>query len=147
MRSTTVQKVAAYGLAAFFVFIGAQKFGAENPIFALIAERSGLSLFEPFIRVAVGVAELVAAGLLAFGATRLFGAVLGLGLLLGAIGFHLSPWLGVVVPVPVEAPIGGGLFVAALLFTALNAFVLYGLRAEVGSLLGGAQTVSAPAIR
>ena len=101
-------------LAAGFVFFGVQKFGAENIVFETLAERSGISLFEPYIRYLTGVGELAAAVLLLLPRTRLVGALVGLGLLVGAIGFHLSPWLGINVPT-----IGHGLFYTALAMTGL----------------------------
>ncbi len=101
-------------LAAGFVFFGVQKFGAENIVFETLAERSGIFLFEPYIRYLTGVGELTAAVLLLLPRTRLVGALIGLGLLVGAIGFHLSPWLGINVPT-----IGHGLFYTALAMTAL----------------------------
>ena len=55
---------AALLLAAFLAFMGIQKFvplGEPNLIFSIIAERSGISLFEPAVRMLVGVAELFAA--------------------------------------------------------------------------------------
>ncbi len=82
-------------LAAFFVFMGLQKFGAENVIFATIAQKSGFGFFEPYVRMLTGVLEIVAALLLILPKTRAKGVLLSLGLLLGAIGFHLSPWLGI----------------------------------------------------
>jgi uncharacterized membrane protein len=101
-------------LAIGFAFFGVQKFGAENIVFETIAERSGISLFEPTIRYLTGLAELAVAGLFLIPRTRLLAALGGFGLLVGAIGFHLSPWLGINVPT-----IGHGLF-----FTALALFVL-----------------------
>ena len=85
-------------LAAGFIFFGVQKFGAENIVFETIAERSGLGFFEPHVRMMTGVAELLSAVLLLVPKTRLLGALAGTGVLLGAIGFHLSPWLGINVP-------------------------------------------------
>jgi len=82
-------------LAAFLVMMGAQKFGAENIIFATIAERSGVSLFEPVIRMATGAGELGAALLLLIPRTRLFGALGAVVIIGGAILFHLSSWLGI----------------------------------------------------
>lgn len=103
-------------LAAGFVFFGVQKFGAENIVFETLAERSGIFLFEPYIRYLTGIGELTAAVLLLLlPRTRLVGALIGLGLLVGAIGFHLSPWLGINVPT-----IGHGLFYTALAMTALT---------------------------
>jgi len=102
-------------LGAGFLFFGAQKFGATNPVFAIIAERSGLPIFEPVIRQITGVAELLAGALLLVPVTRKAASLLGLAILFGAIGFHLSPWLGINVP-----GIGHGLFFTAVIMTGLN---------------------------
>jgi uncharacterized membrane protein YphA (DoxX/SURF4 family) len=96
-------------LAAGFIFFGVQKFGTENIVFETIAQRSGISFFEPYMRMFTGVAELAVALLLLIPRTRLLGALGGAGLLIGAIGFHLSPWLGINVPT-----IGHFLFIAAV---------------------------------
>ena len=101
--------ILALMLAAFFVFMGAQKFGAENIIFAAIAKNSGIGLFEPFVRMATGAAELLTAVLLILPKTRMKGALLALAVLLGAIGFHLSPWLGI----SIEG-MGNSLFIMAI---------------------------------
>ncbi len=95
---TASRWVLALALAAFFVFMGVQKFGAENVIFATIANRSGIALFEPVIRMIVGASELLSAALLVWPKMRRHGARLAILILLGAIGFHLSPWLGLNVP-------------------------------------------------
>ncbi len=86
--------------AALVVLVGLPKFvGPEpNPIFALIAGRTGVDLFEPYIRYATGAAELTAALLLIIPRTRFYGALLAGGVTLGAIAFHLSPFLGVQIP-------------------------------------------------
>jgi len=52
-------------------------------------------LFEPFGRWAVGSAELVASILLFIPRTRIFGAGIALGIISGAIFFHLFTPLGV----------------------------------------------------
>lgn len=91
----------ALGFAGALVFlVGLPKFiGPDpNPIFALIAGRTGVDLFEPYIRYATGAAELTAALLLIIPRTRFFGALLAGSVTLGAIGFHLSPFLGVQIP-------------------------------------------------
>lgn len=98
-----------------FIFFGVQKFGAENIVFETIAERSGMAFFEPYVRMFTGISELAVAVLLLIPRTRMAGAVLGLGLLVGAIGFHLSPWLGINVPT-----IGHFLFFAALAMSAVS---------------------------
>lgn len=109
MSTSKLPTVLSLALAAGFVFFGVQKFGAENIVFETIAERSGISFFEPGVRMFTGIAELVTALLLIMPKTRLTGSLAGLGLLVGAIGFHLSPWLGINVPT-----IGHFLFIAAV---------------------------------
>ncbi len=71
-----------------------------HPVFGLIAARSGIGLFEPGLRYVTGVLELAAAILLIIPRTRAWGAKLAGAVVLGAIAFHLSPWLGVQVPDP-----------------------------------------------
>jgi uncharacterized membrane protein YphA (DoxX/SURF4 family) len=96
-----VSWVLAVGLAAALVFmVGLPKFvgPTPNPIFALIEGRSGIGLFEPELRYLTGVGEFLAAILLVVPATRLLGALLAGAITLSAIGFHLSPWLGVQLP-------------------------------------------------
>jgi len=117
-------------LAAGFVFFGAQKFGAENIVFETLAERSGIALFEPYIRIFTGVSEIAAAILLLIPRTRLVGALMGLGLLVGAIGFHLSPWLGINVPT-----IGHFLFITACIMTLLSVVNVVVLRKSGAKLL------------
>ncbi len=109
-------------LAAGFIVFGVQKFGATNPVFSIIAERSGIDLFEPLVRRLTGVAELATAILLLIPnmKSRLLGSVLALGVLGGAIVFHLSPWLGINVP-----GIGHGLFFTAVAMFVLNGVLLY----------------------
>ena len=132
-------------LAAFMVFMGSQKFGAENPIFARIAEQSDIALFEPVIRMATGVAELVAAVLillaLFMGLFRGLGALLSTGIIGGAIGFHLSPWLGISAPVGVDANgelvYSSMLFIMAVVFFVISAALTWLDREELGKLLPG----------
>jgi len=117
--------ILSFIVAAGFIFFGVQKFGATNPIFSIIAERSGISLFEPVIRMLTGVAELGTAVLILIPRTRLLGALAGLGVLIGAIGFHLSPWLGI----NVEG-IGHGLFITAVIMLVLTAVLFSRVRKE-----------------
>ena len=119
-------------VAAGFIFFGVQKFGATNPIFSIIAERTGISLFEPVIRTLTGVAELGVAALILIPRTRLLGALGGVGLVVGAVGFHLSPWLGINVP-----GIGHGLFITALVLLALTATLFLVLRKQGYTLFSG----------
>ncbi len=87
-------------LAVLLFAVGIQKFiGLDpNPVFGLIEARSGLGFFEPGMRYATGVLEIIAVLLALWPATRMRGAQLGLAVALGAIAFHLSPWLGIQLP-------------------------------------------------
>ncbi|MEO1040471.1 MAG: DoxX family protein [Pseudomonadota bacterium] len=115
-------------LAAFMVFIGVQKFGGDNTVFSYIAAQSGLSIFEPGVRLLTGLAELLAAALLVGGffiaRLRGLGGLLSLGVIGGAIVFHLSPWLGINAPVAFDE--AGGyvfspiLFIMAVVFFSLS---------------------------
>lgn len=120
----------SFVLAAGFVFFGVQKFGAENIVFETLAERSGLAMFEPVVRIFTGIAELVTALFLIIPKTRFTGALAGLGILAGAIGFHLSPWLGINVPT-----IGHFLFIAAVSMFVLSLINTHLLRKAGGKLL------------
>ena len=91
--------VLALILAAFFIMMGAQKLMAPSPVFQYMAVQSGIGLFEPGVRMATGLAEISAALLILLPRTRIYGALLALAVLLGALGFHLSPWLGINAPV------------------------------------------------
>ena len=122
-------------VGAFFLFIGAQKFGAENVIFQTIADRSGLAFFEPQIRGMVGVAEIAAGAAILTPAARLLGLAIGGAVLLGAIGFHLSPWLGVVVAAAPGEEATPALFVVAVLMTTLTGLVAWLERARISTLL------------
>jgi hypothetical protein len=115
---TQITKSLPYALAAGFLFFGAQKFGAENAVFQIIAERSGIDLFEPIIRRLTGVTELLTAALFLVPVANLkkLASLSAAGVLGGAIGFHLSPWLGINVP-----GIGHGLFATAVAMFVLNA--------------------------
>ncbi len=87
-------------LAGLLLAMSFQKvFGLDpNPVFGLIAARSGIGLFEPGLRYVTALLELIAAGLVLWPAMRQRGAMLGLFVAGGAIVFHLSPWLGWQVP-------------------------------------------------
>ena len=109
-------------LAAFLVMMGVQKFGAENIVFAQIAEKSGIALFEPAVRTLVGVAELAVAALLVLPRTRALGVLGAAATIGGAILFHLSPWLGISVVLEKGAEPSPALF-----FMAVGSFVLTGV--------------------
>jgi hypothetical protein len=52
------------------------------------------------------------------------GALLGLGILFGAIGFHLSSWLGIFVSMEPGAEASSMLFMMAIFFAGINLVVL-----------------------
>ena len=131
-------------VALFLVFMGMQKFGAANPVFAYLAASSGIELFEPVIRLIVGVSEIAAAALILLGTftgrLRGVGALLSAGVTGGALAFHLSPWLGINAPVAF-AP-GGGyefspmLFMMAVPFFALSLLLVWLDRDALRKLVG-----------
>jgi len=111
IASWIARLVAAFILlqTLFFKFTGA----AES---VYIFETVGM---EPWGRYGSGAAELVAAVLLLLPATPAFGALLSLGVISGAIFFHLTK-LGIEVQND-----GGLLFALALGVFACSAFVLF----------------------
>lgn len=93
-----------WGLSAYIAFVFVQslffKFtGAPESIyiFSTLRDWSGIALFEPEGRWIIGFAELVASILLFVPPTRIFGAALAIGIMTGAIFFHLFSPLGVVI--------------------------------------------------
>ena len=74
---------------------------------------------EPYGRIGVGVAELIASMLLLIPASRLFGAIIGIGLMAGAVFSHLSK-LGISV-----MDDGGYLFILCLIVLAGCLVCLY----------------------
>lgn len=110
----------------------------QNIVFATLADRSGVGLFEPAGRVVVAFIELFAALLLLLPWSRRFGAVIAFTVLAGAVGLHLSPWLGREVPTalsldPAIPSDGGALFmlaVAMLVVSVLLVMIHPGRRAK-----------------
>ncbi|MEZ5998922.1 MAG: hypothetical protein R3B98_09540 [Hyphomonas sp.] len=100
----------------------------QNVVFQTIAERSGVTLFEPAGRFFIAILELLAALFLFLPFTRRFGAVLATLISGAAIGFHLSPWLGRDVPLSLDsantATDGGQLFMLAVLMFAASLLLL-----------------------
>lgn len=127
----TIKHAPAVLLAAFLIMMGVQKFGAENIIFATIAERSGIALFEPQIRMLAGVLELISAVLLFIPKVRSFGALLAFLLIAGAVAFHLSPWLGIMISMAPGAPATPTLFIMAVGSFIVSCIVLYQNRQSV----------------
>ncbi len=85
-----------------FVFLQSLPFKFTNSletqhIFGTLAEWSGFAWFGAYGGYMVGIAELIAAILL-FTPLRALGALLGMGIMSGAIFFHLFTPLGIVMP-------------------------------------------------
>jgi hypothetical protein len=104
----------------FFKFTGA----AESVyIFTTVGNWIGIGLMEPFGRIGSGVAELVACVLLLVPRTVTLGALLSIGVISGAIFFHLTA-LGIAIPAVNDR---GELFGLALLvfFSSLAVLILH----------------------
>lgn len=95
-------RILAYILAAFMIFMGANKVFADAPIFQIIEARTGLGIIEPGFRYLTGFLEFAAAGLLIFG-RRFLGAALSLAITGGAVLAHLTV-LGISTPEAAFAP-------------------------------------------
>jgi len=108
--------------------------GAEESIY--IFTTVGM---EPWGRIGTGVVELVASVLLVITATAWIGAGLGLGLMAGAIGMHLT-LLGIEVKGD-----GGYLFLLAIIVSVCSAYVLYLDREKVKTFLGSLLKMKKPA--
>lgn len=94
---TRAVRVLTGSLALFLISSGAAKFGGGH-VFQYIEHKSGIDLFHPFSNYVVGVAEVVAGAFILFRRTRLAGASVASVVMVGAVAFHLSPWLGVSTP-------------------------------------------------
>lgn len=98
--------VLALFLAAMFLWIADLSLfppdPSKNVVFPLLAEYSGLALFEPAGRLAVGLLHVLVALLLLLPWTRRFGAILAVLTAAGAVASHVL-WLGVEVPVAAGA--------------------------------------------
>ena len=122
---TWLKTLLAIALAAAMLFMGMQKFGADNYIFATIAQNSGFAFFEPGFRMFSGVLEVLAGLLMFHPRTRGAGATLASGIVAGAVVFHLSPWLGTKVAMAAGAEPSYTLFSMALVFLVLALVNLY----------------------
>lgn len=89
--------VLTWSLALFLISSGAAKFLGGH-VFQYIEHQSGIGFFHPFSNAVVGAVEVVAGACILFRRTRLVGASVASFVMIGAVAFHLSPWLGVSVP-------------------------------------------------
>jgi hypothetical protein len=129
--------IALFVLSAYIAFVFVQslffKFTGSVEsifIFSTLRDWSGIGLFEPFGRFFIGASELVASVLLFIPRTRIFGAGMALGIISGAILFHLFTPLGVEIMGD-----GGLLFILACGVWIAGAAILWLERAKVAALL------------
>ncbi|MES2255266.1 MAG: hypothetical protein V4559_09510 [Pseudomonadota bacterium] len=98
----TIRKYVLWALSAYIAFVFVQslffKFtGSEESIyiFSTLRAWSGIALFEPAGRWIIGTCELIASILLFVPRMRIFGAAMAIGIMTGALSFHLFTPLGV----------------------------------------------------
>jgi uncharacterized membrane protein YphA (DoxX/SURF4 family) len=137
MMTTRSRSIALFVLSAYIAFVFVQslffKFTGSVEsifIFSTLRDWSGIGLFEPFGRFFIGASELVASILLFIPRTRIFGAGMALGIISGAIVFHLFTPLGVEIMGD-----GGLLFTLACGVWIASAGILWLERAKVAALL------------
>lgn len=99
-------------------------------LFTVLTDWLGAHGYEAWMRWAVGLAEVLGSLLIVVPATRMFGAALCLGIMSGAIFFHLVSPLGID---PYKD--GGKLFTEAVEVWLASAFVLVAYRREAGEWL------------
>jgi uncharacterized membrane protein YphA (DoxX/SURF4 family) len=139
MTTSRTKSIAVFVLSIYIAFVFVQslfyKFtGSEESIFifSTLREWSGIGLFEPFGRWFIGSMELVASILLFIPRARILGAGIALGIISGAIFFHLFTPLGVEIMGD-----GGLLFALACGVWIASAAILIVHRAEVLALIEG----------
>lgn len=96
----------------------------ENLPFSILAERSGVTQFEPAGRFVTGIIEVLAAILLILPFTRRFAAGLSVLLTGAAVALHLSPWLGREIALPEGGTDGGAHFLIYVIFLAVSLLLL-----------------------
>lgn len=121
MKSSTISRIAAIVAAVILLQTLYFKFTA-HPDSVYIFSQLGL---EPFGRIGIGVVELITAALLLIPRTTPIGAVLGLGVISGAIFSHLTQ-LGIAVNGD-----GGTLFILAVVVFAACLIVAWINRARI----------------
>ncbi|MEM7274260.1 MAG: DoxX family protein [Actinomycetota bacterium] len=94
---TLLNRLLTIALGLFLVSAGVAKFTTGH-VFQYIEFKSGIDLFHPFVNNLTGVAEILAGVAILVRPTRLIGAAGATALMIGAIAFHLSPWLGTSIP-------------------------------------------------
>jgi hypothetical protein len=141
-RPTRLQLLATWPAALFIagILLWYEQFKLTgNPgsvwLFTVLTDWLFLAGHEKAMRLGVAAAEIVASVLVVIPATRKWGAVFALGIMSGAIFFHVVSPLGID---PYQD--GGRLFTEACLVWLASAFILFvhraALAAQVGALLG-----------
>ena len=99
---------------------------AKNVVFPLLAHNSGIPLFEPTGRLAVGLLDVLTALLVFIPFTRRIGAILALAICAGATGVYLM-WLSTAIPVEIGSTDtdGGMLFDLTLALLAASALLVF----------------------
>ena len=98
------------------------KFSA-SPVSVKLFTTIGL---EPFGRIGIGVAEIIVAILILVPKTTVYGAIGAVGLMIGAIYYHIATPLGIAISLEDGSTDGGQLFIMAwvvLILSAINAFI------------------------
>ena len=99
-------------------------------LFTTLATWLWIPNYEAPFRLTVATMEIIASVLVVIPATRLFGAAFALGIMSGAIFFHVASPLGID---PYND--GGKLFKEACAVWACSAFILFAYRVEVRALV------------
>jgi uncharacterized membrane protein YphA (DoxX/SURF4 family) len=99
-------------------------------LFNVLADWLGIHGYEKPFRLSVATGEIIASVLVLIPFTRMYGAILALGIMSGAIFFHVVSPLGI-------DPYGdgGGLFTRACMTWLASAFIVFAYRREVLTLL------------
>lgn len=121
-------------VAAIFLFTFPVKITGQPEslhIFSTVRDFLGFPPSEALIRYPVAIGEFISALLILIPATRPLGALGALGLMTGAIFFHLASPLGINVQGD-----GGFLFFNAVAVWVVSALILFKTRDRLGALLG-----------
>jgi len=102
-------------------------------IFNVVGEFLGLEFFKSYGAIIIGIAELTAILLLFKTSTRIYGAIITVGTMAGAIIFHLFSPLGIDVHFVVdgEAMVDGSLFHHAIIALLCGFYIVVTRRTEI----------------
>ena len=122
--------LAIFIIVMFLIMADEQLFSdpnTPNVLFSVLAEKTGIALFEPTGRYLTGLIEIFTAFWLLLPFSRRFGAFLALCVSGAAVALHLSPYLGQEVPTVLGGTEtdGGELFYLAIALTAASGLLLF----------------------